>query len=86
MKMSSEYDCGDDDNPQNSVNLMNIVGEYPAKYTCSQVLDNKEPVPTAQFDTGYAAAVAAPQKCIGPRIGDVSLHFLSAFFFTTTLT
>ena len=46
MKMSSEYDCGNEDNPQNSVNLMNIVGEYPAKYTCSQVLDNKEPVPT----------------------------------------
>ena len=41
MKMSSEYDSGNDDNPQNSVNLMNIVEEYPAKYTCSQVLDNK---------------------------------------------
>ena len=65
---------------------MNIVREYPAKYTCSKVLDHKESVPTVEFDTGYAAAVAAPRKCIGPGIGDVFLHFLSAFFFATTLT
>ena len=31
MKMSSEYFCGnDEDTPQNSVNLMNIIREYPA--------------------------------------------------------
>ena len=47
MKMASEYDCGNEDTPQNSVNLMNIVREYPTKYTCtcSKVLDHKEPVP-----------------------------------------
>ena len=55
----------------NSVNLMSILREYPAKYTCSKVLDHKEPVPTV-CDTGYAAAVSAPRKCIGPRIDDVS--------------
>ena len=46
MKIASEYDCGNEDTPLNSVNLMNIVREYPAKYTCSKVLDQKEPVPT----------------------------------------
>ena len=68
------------------MNLMNIVGEYPVKYTCSKVLDRKEPVPTVSFDTTYVAAVAAPRKWIGPRIGDVFLHFLSAFFFATSPT
>ena len=89
MKMSSEYDCGNEDNPQNSVNLMNIVGEYPAKYTSPVV---KFLITKSQF-LQYnlilalnAAAVAAPRECIGPRIGDVFLHFLSAFFFATTLT
>ena len=46
MKMASEFDCGNEDIPQNSVNLMNILREYPAKYTFSKVLDHKEPVPT----------------------------------------
>ena len=46
MKMASEYDCGNEDTPPKSVNLMNIVGEYHAKYNCSNVLDHKEPVPT----------------------------------------
>ena len=46
MKMASEFDCGNEDTPQNSVNLMNILREYPAKYTFSKVLDYKEPVPT----------------------------------------
>ena len=40
------HDCGNEDTPQNSVNLMNILREYPAKYTFSKVLDHKEPVPT----------------------------------------
>ena len=44
--MASEFDCGNEDTPQNSVNLMNILREYPAKYTFSKVLDYKEPVPT----------------------------------------
>ena len=35
-----------EDTPQNSVNLMNILREYPTKYTFSKVLDHKEPVPT----------------------------------------
>ena len=35
MKTASEYDCGNEDTPQNSMNLMNIVREYPTKYTCS---------------------------------------------------
>ena len=30
MKMAFEYDCGNEDTPQNSENLMNIVREYPA--------------------------------------------------------
>ena len=46
MKMASEFDCGNEDTPQNSVGLMNILREYPAKYTFSKVLDQKEPVPT----------------------------------------
>ena len=49
MKMASEYDCGNEDTPQNRVNLMNIaniVREYPTKCTCSKVLDHKEPCPT----------------------------------------
>ena len=45
MKMASEYNCGNEDT-QKSVNLMNIVRGYHAKYTCSNVLDHKEPVPT----------------------------------------
>ena len=33
MKMTSEYDCGhQEDTTQNSVNLMNIIGEYPTIY------------------------------------------------------
>ena len=40
------YNCGNEDTALNSVNLMNILREYPAKYTCSKVLDHKEPVPT----------------------------------------
>ena len=33
MKMASEYDRGnDEDTPQNSVNLMNVIREYPAIY------------------------------------------------------
>ena len=56
MKMASEYDCGNEDTPQNSVNLMNILREYPAKYTFCKVFDHKEPVPTVYSDTGYAAA------------------------------
>ena len=51
MKMAFEYDCGKANTPQNSENLMNIVRAYPAKYTCSKVLDHKEPV-----HTGYVAA------------------------------
>ena len=47
MKMASEYDGGNEDTPSNSVNLMNIVRKYPAKYICSKLLDHKEPVPTA---------------------------------------
>ena len=31
MKMASEHDCGNEDTPQNSVNLMNISREYRAK-------------------------------------------------------
>ena len=31
MKMVSEYNCGNEDTTQNSVNLMNIIREYPAK-------------------------------------------------------
>ena len=46
MKMVSKYDCNNEDTPQNGVNLMNIVREYPAKYTYSKVLDYEEPVPT----------------------------------------
>ena len=47
MKMAYEYDCGNKGTctPQNSVNLMNIIREYPTKYTCSKVIDHKEPVP-----------------------------------------
>ena len=45
MKMASKYDCGNEDTPQNSVNLMNVIREYPTKYNCSKVLDHKEPVP-----------------------------------------
>ena len=33
MKMASEYDCAnDEDTPQNSVNLMYVIREYPAIY------------------------------------------------------
>ena len=46
MKMASKYDCGNEDTPADSLNLINIVREYPAKYICSKVLDHKEPVPT----------------------------------------
>ena len=46
MKVAFEYDSGNEDTPQNSENLMNIVREYPARYTCNKVLDRKEPVPT----------------------------------------
>ena len=44
--MASKNDCGNEDTPQTSVNLMNIIREYPTKYTYSKVLDHKEPVPT----------------------------------------
>ena len=34
MKMASEYDCGnEEDIPQSSVNLMNVIIEYPAMLT-----------------------------------------------------
>ena len=46
MKMESEYNCGNEDTRQNSVNLMNIVRKCPAKYTCRKVLDHKEIVHT----------------------------------------
>ena len=46
MKMVSEYDCGNEDTTKNSVNLMNIMREYPAKKTYSKVLDHEKPVPT----------------------------------------
>ena len=33
MKMASKYDRGnDEDTPQNSVNLMNVLREYPSIY------------------------------------------------------
>ena len=37
MKMASEHDCGNEDTPQNSVNLMNIVREPPNIHTRSVV-------------------------------------------------
>ena len=39
MKMESKYNCGNEDTRQNSVNLMNIIRKYPAKYTCRKVCE-----------------------------------------------
>ena len=33
MEMTCKYDCGnEEDTPQNSVNLMNVIREYPTIY------------------------------------------------------
>ena len=54
---------------------MNIISEHPAIYDRkikSKIVDNDGPVPALEFGADYAAVVATPRKCIGPRIGEGS--------------